>query len=514
MEIQCGHCGIALPRDDARFCNNCGTPVPAPSAQHQSVSGAENLAVSPVFVSSQAPHAEDKPVLREQVAHLPPSLPVSHSAHNRSPADGDKSDTTPANEISPGKRQEQLQVPPDSERKGFLTQATEAKKNQQGKSESIQSPPLSFKWPAPITHVSGSASSEQKEEGVASEQEDFPDAGLPKQLPNSIDAQKNVWERDGALPFTPPQQPSHNEETAIEDLPTRQLETSFTSLSTWGATPAHTSPPVPVEMLDTVPVLPQQSKPGNPVTPVPQTPRLPEESLSGLPHEYRGQGDHGPGVRHEHVRQQSTSGMQGQNTNAPSSQGHAHAIGGATSFPLARFTRKPLVAAVVALVIILGGLGAWIAVAKPFSVSPVTQPWQSFADKSLGFSLLYPNNDWGVKIDRPKSTVQFSDSSRTAQVNVVVTNASTSDLPQYLSQQAKHLGLSGTKVGAPMTFAGATWQQIQGSTQQSGANYRGTILATVHNNRLYTITQLAPLSNYADHETVIFSSMRKSWRFV
>jgi hypothetical protein len=164
-------------------------------------------------------------------------------------------------------------------------------------------------------------------------------------------------------------------------------------------------------------------------------------------------------------------------------------------------------------VLLIGGLGVWIVEAQPFSVSPVTQPWQQFQDAKLGVSLPYPNG-WQVQVDHAKSSARFYDSSNTAQVTIAVTNAADGNLAQYLSQQARQLQMTATKSGASATFAGTSWSQMQGTTQQSGANYTTTLLATVHNNHLFTITQLAPSSNYADQEKVNFSYMRDSWRFL
>jgi hypothetical protein len=99
-------------------------------------------------------------------------------------------------------------------------------------------------------------------------------------------------------------------------------------------------------------------------------------------------------------------------------------------------------------------------------------------------------------------------------VVIAVTDAAGSDPTQHLSQQAKQLQMGSTKSVASITFARTSWTQIQGTTQQSGANYTTTLLAAVHNNRLFTVTQLAPSSNYADQEKVNFSYMRDSWQFL
>jgi len=164
---------------------------------------------------------------------------------------------------------------------------------------------------------------------------------------------------------------------------------------------------------------------------------------------------------------------------------------------------------ILVLVLVIGGMGVWVWQFQPFSVPAVTQPQQNFRDTQLGFSLLYPNG-WGSQIDRGKSTVQFFDSSHTAQVKVAVAGTTSSDITKYLQQKAAQLGMTGTKAGSPLSFAGTSWQQVQGAVQVSGANYTGVLLAAVPRDRLYTITQLAPQSVYGEEEKVIFSSIRKS----
>jgi hypothetical protein len=157
----------------------------------------------------------------------------------------------------------------------------------------------------------------------------------------------------------------------------------------------------------------------------------------------------------------------------------------------------------------IGGVGVWTWRFQPFSIPAVTQPQQSFRDTQLGIALLYPNG-WESQIDRGKSTIQFSDSSHTALVKVVVADATSSDITKYLQQQAAQLGMTGAKAGSPLSFAGISWQQMQGGVLVSGANYTGVILAGVRGSRLYTITQLAPQSVYGEEEKVIFSPIRTS----
>ena len=75
------------------------------------------------------------------------------------------------------------------------------------------------------------------------------------------------------------------------------------------------------------------------------------------------------------------------------------------------------------------------------------------------------------------------------------------------------LGMTGQRTQPEVSFAGATWQKIQGSVQQSGANYTATLLVTVHREHYYTILQLAPSSTYPLEEQLIFSKMRSSFQF-
>lgn len=179
-----------------------------------------------------------------------------------------------------------------------------------------------------------------------------------------------------------------------------------------------------------------------------------------------------------------------------------------------RKSRTPLVAPLVVLVLlVLGSLGAWVVIAQPFSVSSITQPQQSFQDTTLGIALAYPTG-WTAKEDHAKNTLHLADSSQTAQVTIVVAPANASDMAQFLKQKASSLGITGAKTAATLTFASASWQQIQGNIQENGASYTATVLATTHNNRVVTIMQLAPQSAYTDEEAIVFAPLRASFQFV
>jgi len=179
-----------------------------------------------------------------------------------------------------------------------------------------------------------------------------------------------------------------------------------------------------------------------------------------------------------------------------------------------RKNRKPLVIILVALLflVIPGGLGAWIILYQPFSIPGITQPQKSFSNSQLGFSLLYPSG-WQSQVDVGKETVHFYDSSQTAQVDIVVGAAPTGDTGAYLQQKANQLGLTGTK-NSSTSFGGATWQQTQGNILIKGASYTETLLATMHRNSVYTIMLMAPQTTYEQENQIVFSKMYASFQFL
>ncbi len=179
-----------------------------------------------------------------------------------------------------------------------------------------------------------------------------------------------------------------------------------------------------------------------------------------------------------------------------------------------RRNRKLLVITLLSavVVVLVGSLGAWIILLQPFSVPNITQPQQSFNDSKLGISLLYPRS-WTSQVDHSKATVYFYDSSHTGQANIIV-GAGSSALTSSVQQQAGQLGVTAQKSEPSLTFAGTTWQRLQGNVQQEGASYTATLLVAVHNQHLYTIIFLAPQAIYTQEEQYVFASMRSSFQFL
>jgi hypothetical protein len=183
--------------------------------------------------------------------------------------------------------------------------------------------------------------------------------------------------------------------------------------------------------------------------------------------------------------------------------------------PKQRKSRRPLaiILGILLLLLIGGGIGAWLVLEQPFTIAGVTQPQQTFSNAQIGVSLSYPNG-WIAKVDTQKMTVFLSDSSQTAQFKIISSPANGVDVGKYLQQEASQQNMTGLKSIAAQSFAGTSWQQLQGSVLLNSASYTETLFATVHGQRIYTIIQLAPQSTYSQEEQYVFSAMRSSFQFI
>jgi len=164
------------------------------------------------------------------------------------------------------------------------------------------------------------------------------------------------------------------------------------------------------------------------------------------------------------------------------------------------------------LFLLLGGVIAWVIIDQPFAVPEITKTTLNFNNTSLGVSLQYPQS-WAIDVNKQNGTVSFYDDNHTDQVNITVVQADNQSMNQYMTKTVSSLGMTGQKTQAELSFAGTAWQQIQGSVQQSGANYTAVLLITIHRQRYYTILQLAPSSTYPLEEQLVFSQMRSSFQF-
>jgi hypothetical protein len=164
------------------------------------------------------------------------------------------------------------------------------------------------------------------------------------------------------------------------------------------------------------------------------------------------------------------------------------------------------------IIMLLCGVIAWVILEQPFAVPEITKTTQNFNNTSLGLSLQYPKN-WAVDVNKNNGTVSFYDDNHTDQVNITVVVVDNQSMNQYMTATLNSLGITGQRTPAALSFAGVTWQEIQGSVLQSGANYTATLLFTMHGKYYYTILQLAPSSTYPLEEQLVFSKMRSSFQF-
>ncbi len=164
------------------------------------------------------------------------------------------------------------------------------------------------------------------------------------------------------------------------------------------------------------------------------------------------------------------------------------------------------------LILLLGGVIAWVILAQPFSVPEITKTTQSFTDTSLGVSLQYPAN-WAVVVHKQDGTFNFYDDNHTDQVNITVVVAGNQNMDQYVSKTVSSQGITGQKTLPGTSFAGASWRQVQGNVQESGASYTATVLVTMHGQYYYSIVQLAPSTTYLLEEQLVFSKIRSSFQF-
>ena len=136
-----------------------------------------------------------------------------------------------------------------------------------------------------------------------------------------------------------------------------------------------------------------------------------------------------------------------------------------------------IVLLVLLLLIVGGGLATWLVLYQPFTVAGVTQPQQTFSNTQMGVSLQYPRG-WTARVEPQKSTAHLADSSQTARFTIVFTPTSGGDVNKYLQQEAARLTMTALKPEAAQTFAGTSWQQLQGNVLINGASYTETLFAT------------------------------------
>lgn len=171
------------------------------------------------------------------------------------------------------------------------------------------------------------------------------------------------------------------------------------------------------------------------------------------------------------------------------------------------------IALVLLFLLAVAGVSTWIIRYQPFTIAPVSLPYQAYSNTALGFSLHYPQG-WAVRVDAAQTTVHFFDSNTTDQFNVISMASNGQALDQYINKEVAQLGMTDQKSGAPLSFAGTSWQAVQGSVVQSGVSYTALLLVTQRGDHFYAITQLAPASTYNDEERQAFAPIRSAFQFL
>ncbi len=484
MAILCSHCGATLPKEDSRYCNKCGTLVASHPFSPQSLAARESSAASaspaafPVpALEAEKSVEEQKPTIREQIAQQPPAHPAQPSIKHELPDWAGKSE------------EEKHDAPnlPNASSRAVRTEHVEQalstmhelrmrvwEQKETVSMIAVPETPALTKGPATID-----------EEAI----EKVPTTQLP-------------------TPFSEMAAEVQSEEEAIEDRPTRLMEVP-PATNTSAIRPAKESTSLPRNAALEKPAL-RQATPIPPVSSEIASPAMSAQSMQGS---YL---DELERLDTLHLSAQAPATFMPQLTppsvpsGLPGSFAAQNVSAPAVSTPSSRSQKRLpfIIVSVLLLVLVAVGVGTWIYAYQPFSVAPVTQPQQSFKDAAFGVSLLYPTG-WTSKIDRSKSTLYFADSSNTAQVTLTITHVG-GDLNQYMQQQVALLAMTGVKSSTPVTFAGASWQQIQGTIQQSGANYTATLFATMHGGHIVTLLQQAQQTIYPEEETIVFAPLRAS----
>jgi len=463
VALQCTFCGTAL-KDNARYCNHCGTLIASHPFSPKSTSSS----------TSPAEHANTtREPLREQIAQQPPYRSNWRSKQEGPPAwlsqleDG-------LNSKVPSRALESERGVKSSEKR----MTAKPEKPPEMTTNHVTEPPT-YSWPQqPVPQV---------EPAARLTEDDLEDLPTKPLVTGSPEIQKQRKEA-----HSPPDNSQHARLDEVEYVDTVQLVTQME------AKPAYAPPPGeeafqqqegPVQRRYDTPN--RTSYPG--FTPPPPVHSLPANRPV----------------------QEATSTSPGAPTQEWKQTPPSQPVVSSARDKKRRKSRKPLVITLVLLflLVVVVGVGMWIVLYQPFSVPGITQPQQRFSDSRLGLSFLYPSG-WQAQVDQRKGIVHLFDSSHTAQVDIVVGAAPRGDLGQYLQQKANQLGLTGIKKGSTRSLTGAVWQQIQGNVQQSGASYTEALLATTHKNSIFTIMMLAPQATFAQEQQIAFTGIYSSFQFI
>ncbi len=478
MAKLCSQCGHSLPRENSRFCNHCGAVAspntsssPAPRRTHV-ISGEQS--------SRGSGSAGTRPVLREQIAFAPSSPPFAPLVPDNVPSWLGKLDNMGSRSLA----RPPVQAPPRTLPKGDKPSSNAARPFSPGGTRLPQRELRIKVW-------------EDEDAGV----EDLPTTPLsstvaPEKVvkPFSPVARNDLPAGVNALP--------DEEDRGDADLPTRPLvvnpplpKPAQANLPSGRPFPAQsfrrTAPPQPSsgQSIDQ-----RQQGFTAQVNPRPgQAPIVQQPVTPALPISY-------PGFQ-QPAPPPATTGRIG--------------TGPSPSRTVRRRKSKTRVAVVLVILLLLlgGGLAYWIIAYQPFSVPAITRTSLPFTSTNLGIALRYPQG-WTTQLDSAHQTVSFFDANRIDQVNITVTASNSSNIPSFVNKEVTQPGLTAQKNLSPITFAGTSWQQVQGTLLISGATDTETVLVAMHGKQFYTIAQVAPAVTYADADRLFFSILRASFQFL
>ena len=548
MAIQCKYCGTELPKDDARFCNNCGMLVPSHPFSPESLSAVKSGSKIPFASFAEEQPGERKrvvrdlePVEREMVVPVQlaePSVMQEEMLQEKLP-ETPKPDV-PKRTVPPS-RVAYKQISP-------LVSPRQIPGVRRKKLGAVQMSPVEPVWPEPVMHV-------LSKEPVAPEKEALEEPNKASSAPALSQSKAArefhvaVWEDEEMRKL------SNDEEQAIEDLPTRAVavpsveDLAIEDLAQQGAEAAVEDAPTQIveESIEDVPTqavdvhvddlptqlltVPAESRAAVQEPVLERTPVSP--FLAAQPAQRAQMVMQEQAAEDWRTRLSDVSGSA--NSAFPAAQSNATPFVSSANYqpasmPIgmmpqgkesvvatapARQSRKrwPIVVVLLLLVVLVGGgVGAVLLLSQQSSADPLLQPQVSFSNPQLGIALSYPTG-WIQQVEVAQSTARFYASNHVGEVDVIVTGSS-GNIKQALQQQATKMGLSSIKATMALTFGGASWQQLRGTLQVSGANYTDMLLATSQGGKLFMIIQQAPQNNYADWDQEFFVPMRASFKFL
>ena len=522
MANLCNRCGQPLPRQDSRFCNRCGAGI-SPNASSSPIPRRTQVIAGQY--APPAPGTEGgnaRPILREQIAFTSSSSSAPPSAPGDAPPWLNRLDRNGASPASSLPLEKSLPDTPP----GIVNPPSNAGRPSSPAASRLTQRELRIKvW-------------DGKEAGS-------PNSDAPDFQPSDHTAlfSNDQQEKPAQVPPVPLHQQTE-ESSEVVDMPTVPVPSAFAGEKNEHSFPpatrreqtvsdnAHTSEgdredadlptrPMPAHLSVPAQLHAQRSSDRRfPAQSYRQA--VPPQSSPGQMKDQQQQAFSAPvGPGQAQIRQQSV--MPSSPFSSPGFQQPVamqapaideRAVRPAPAAPRRRKSKfRLLVALVMLLILLVGGLIYWLVAYQPFSVPAVTSTSLSFRNANLGIALQYPQG-WTSRLDSAHQTASFFDGNRVDQLTISVSSSNGASATTYASKEAARLGLTAQKNLTPITFAGTTWQRVQGTLLVSGASDIETVLVAQHANHFYTMTQIAPAATYAGADGLFFSIFRSSFQFL